>query len=327
MAAPSSAPSDLGALLTRSVGVLVGDSDALRFGVAVSGGPDSMALLDLAARCFAGRVEAATVDHGLRPEAAGEAAMVAQWCAERGIEHKVLHPPAALTGNVQQWARTQRYAALDAWRTGRGIDWIFTAHHADDQLETMLMRLNRGAGLNGLASIRALQGHILRPLLGVRRGQLLDHARQHGLPFVDDPSNTDPRFDRAVIRQHLQKAQWLDPQAAVRSAAALAECEEALDWMVDDLASAYVREEGGAWLLTRTDLPRELLRRLLLRIIAMAEPGAQPRGDAVDRVIAVARDGGQASLGALLVTGGASWEIRLAPPRRHPGAPESQDQE
>lgn len=326
MAAQSSAPPDLGPLLTRSVRALVGDADSLRFGVAVSGGPDSMALLDLAARCFAGRVEAATVDHGLRPEATDEAAMVARWCGERGIDHAVLHPPAALTGNVQQWARTQRYAALDAWRAGRGIDWIFTAHHADDQLETMLMRLNRGAGLNGLACIRARQGHVLRPLLGVRRAQLLDHARQHGLPFVDDPSNTDPRYDRAVVRQHLQKNEWLDPQAAVRSAAALAECEEALDWMVDDLVTAHVRKESGAWLLTRTDLPRELLRRLLLRIIAMAEPGAQPRGDAVDRVIAAAVRGEQASLGALLVTGGATWEVSLAPPRRNTGAPESRNE-
>lgn len=316
MAAPHSAQPDLEALLTRSVGALVGDDASLRFGVAVSGGPDSMALLAMAAHAFAGRVEAATVDHGLRPESAEEAAMVGQWCRSSGVPHAVLHPPQPLTGNVQQWARTQRYAALDQWRADRGIDRIFTAHHADDQLETMLMRLNRGAGVNGLAGIRARQGHILRPLLGVRRAQLFDYASEHGLPFVNDPSNVDLRFDRAVIRRHLKEAEWLDPQSAVRSAAALAECEEALDWTVEDIAAAHVRREGEAWLLTRTDLPRELLRRLLLRIIAEAEPGAEPRGETLDRAIAVAMRGGQASLGGLLLKGGAVWKVRVAPPRR-----------
>lgn len=316
MAEPSSAQSDLEALLIQAVGNLVGEAAGLRFGVAVSGGPDSMALLDLAHRCFAGRVEAATVDHGLRPESADEAAMVAQWCSGRGIPHAALHPTAPLTGNVQQWARAQRYAALEDWRSERRIDWLCTAHHADDQLETVLMRLNRGSGVNGLSGIRARQGHVLRPLLNARRADLLDHVRSAGLPFVNDPSNADPRFDRAAIRQHLENVSWLDARAATRSAAALAECAEALDWMVDDLAAAHVRREGGDWLLTRTDLPRELLRRLLMRIVAEAQPGALPRGDGIDRAILVAAQGGQTSLGGLLIKGGAFWKINVAPARR-----------
>ncbi|HWV12673.1 MAG TPA: tRNA lysidine(34) synthetase TilS [Sphingobium sp.] len=315
MADTCSAQPDLEALLIQSVVGLVGEADKFRFGVAVSGGPDSMALLNLAARCFAGRVEAATVDHGLRPESAEEAAMVAQWCSGRGLPQAVLRPPQPLTGNVQQWARTQRYAALEGWRAERSIDWLFTAHHADDQLETILMRLNRGAGVNGLSGIRARQGHVLRPLLGVRRADLLEHVRAEGLPFVNDPSNVNPRFDRVAIRQHLEHVSWLDPLAAVRSAAALAECGDALDWMVKDLATAYVRQEGDAWLLTRTDFPRELLRRLLLHIVAKAQPGASPRGDTIDRAVAAAAKGGQASLGALLVKGGMVWKISVAPPR------------
>lgn len=316
MTAPPSAQPDLEALLTQSVRALAGDPAALRFGVAVSGGPDSMALLDLTARAFPGRVEAATVDHGLRREAADEAAVVAQWCGAQGIPHAVLHPAAPLTGNVQQWARAQRYAALEEWRTDRAIDWIFTAHHADDQRETLVMRLNRGAGVNGLSGIRARQGYVLRPLLGARRAELLDYANQRDLPFVNDPSNADPRFDRVVIRQHLKGVDWLDPQSVVRSAGALAECEEALDWMVENLAAAHVREEGDAWLLTRTDLPRELLRRLLVRLVLKLEPGAQPRGETLDRAIAVALRGGQVSVGGLLLKGGPIWKISAAPPRR-----------
>ena len=317
MAAPSSAESGLEGLLAQTVRMLVGEGCTLRFGVAVSGGPDSMALLDLAAHVFPGRVEAATVDHGLRPESATEAAMVADWCREQGIPHAVLYPGEPVAGNVQHWARTQRYRLLEDWRIAQKIDWIFTAHHADDQLETLLMRLNRGAGVNGLAGIRARQGHILRPLLGVRRAQLLDHVRQQRLPFVNDPSNSDPRFDRATIRKLLRDVDWLDPQAAVRSAAALAESEEALDWTVDALEARHVRQEGSAWLLDRTDLPRELLRRLLLRMLARVAPGAPPpRGDTLDRALAVAAQGGQASIGSALLKGGAEWAVSPAPPRR-----------
>jgi len=315
MAGSPSAEAGLETLLAQSVRALAGEVDALRFGVAVSGGPDSMALLDLAARVFPGRVEAATVDHGLRPASASEAEMVAEWCRQQGVPHQVLHPAEPLTGNVQQWARTQRYIALDEWRGRRGIDWIFTAHHADDQLETMLMRLNRGAGVNGLAGIRARQGRVLRPLLVARRVTLLEYAQSRRLPFVSDPSNSDPRFDRAVIRQHLAAVDWIDSQAAVRSAAALAECEEALDWSVDALEARHVRTEGAGWVLTRTDLPRELLRRLLLRMLAKAGTEA-PRGDTLDRAIAAAAEGKQVSIGTALLKGGAKWTVRSAPPRR-----------
>lgn len=315
MTRPPSVEAGLETLLAQSVRSLAGEGDALRFGVAVSGGPDSMALLDLAARVFPGRVKAATVDHGLRNASADEAAMVAEWCRDQGIAHEVLHPEEPLAGNVQQWARSQRYAALEEWRAKQGIDWIFTAHHADDQLETMLMRLNRGAGVNGLAGIRARQGHILRPLLGVRRAQLLDYAQLRRLPFVNDPSNSDPRFDRAAIRQQLAAVDWIDSQSAVRSAAALAECEEALDWSVSALEAQHVRGEGATWVLNHTDLPRELLRRLLLRMLARVGTEA-PRGDALDRAIAAALLGRQASLGTALLKGGSEWIVSLAPPRR-----------
>ena len=316
MAGPDPVAVKLKAELLRVVGALAGEDAKARFGVAVSGGPDSMALLDLAVQAFPGRVEAATVDHGLRAASSAEAAMVADWCRDHGIAHAILHPAEPVAGNVQNWARAQRYTLLADWRTARRIDWIFTAHQADDQLETLLMRLNRGAGVSGLAGIRARQGHVLRPLLGVRRTDLLAYARARALPYVDDPSNSDPRFDRVAIRQHLKQVDWLDPQAAGRSAAVLAEVEDALDWMVDALEAQHVRREGEACLLDRTDLPREMLRRLLLRMVYRIDPAARPRGDTVDRAILAAQAGAKASIGEALLIGGSCWTVRQAPPRR-----------
>lgn len=305
----------LTARLIAATQALVGHDPAARFGVAVSGGPDSMALLSLAVQAFPGRVAAVTVDHQLRRESAQEAAMVARWCAGHGIDHAILLPDVPLEGNVQAWARTMRYRVIEAWRGDRGIDWIMTAHHADDQLETLLMRLNRGAGVGGLAGVRGCSGRVIRPLLGVRKQMLQVLAEAEGLPHVHDPSNADPRFDRAALRLALAEAHWLDPEAATRSAAALAEAEAALDWTVATLAADHVRAEGAGWRLDRTDLPREYLRRLLLHMLALAE-APLPRGDSLDRAIAEALAGRQASLGDWLLKGGASWTLRPAPPRR-----------
>lgn len=311
-------PAGVDAAFRAAMAQAVGDGPATRLGVAVSGGPDSMALLDMATNAFPGRVMAATVDHGLRPESADEAAMVGRWCATRGVAHETLHPASRPDGNIQSWARSARYALLNDWRIRHGMDWLLTAHHADDQMETMLMRMNRGAGLSGLAGIRPRNGAIVRPLLDCRKGDLLDYAMARALPFVTDPSNADPRFDRAALRARLAQADWLDPRAAARSAAALSECDAALDWVVADLAARHVSRQGDAFRLDRTDLPRELLRRLLLHMLRRADSAvAPPRGDAVDRLIALALAGGKGSIGDWLLAGGPhGWTLSPAPPRR-----------
>lgn len=306
----------LAARLRASVLSLIGDDDsAARFGIAVSGGPDSMALLFFAAHAFPGRVAAATVDHGLRAASADEAAMVARWCAHQEIAHNILLPDRPVEGNVQAWARATRYRLIEQWRGDTGIDWVMTAHHADDQLETLLMRLNRGSGVGGLAGVRARTGHVLRPLLDVRKATLLELAEAEHLPFVNDPSNADPRFDRAALRAALTQAPWLDAQAAARSAAALAEADAALDWSVAALAQTHIHAEGKGWRLDRTDLPREYLRRLLLVMLARADAPA-PRGETLDRAIAEALAGRQTSLGGWLLKGGSRWALMPAPPRR-----------
>ncbi|RVT41765.1 tRNA lysidine(34) synthetase TilS [Sphingobium algorifonticola] len=288
-----------------------------RIGVAVSGGPDSMALLWLAQAACPAAVEAATVDHGLRPAAADEAAMVATWCAAHDIPHAILRPAQPITGNIQSAARAARYALLEQWRAERGLHVVLTAHHADDQLETLLMRLNRGSGVSGLAGVRARSGTIARPLLAWRKAELVALAQDQGLPFADDPSNADPRFDRAALRRHLATADWLDPVAAGRSAAALADAQEALDWCVAEIVARHIVTESERYSLTETAFPREIQRRLLLHMLALADPlGRPPRGAALDAALVQLNAGERTMLGDWLIDGGARWTLAAAPTRK-----------
>ena len=279
-------------------------------GLAVSGGPDSLALLLIASAQEPVRV--ATVDHGLRPEARAEAQLVAGICADRGIAHDILTlslPP----GSGQAEAREARYAALGVWCRAHRLARLATAHHIDDQAETLLMRLARGAGLGGLAGVRARRplcdGVMLeRPLLGRRKAELEAIVDAAGLRPIRDSSNTDPRFDRTGIRELLAQAPGLDPVRLARSAEHLASAEEALVWMTDRLAAERL---VGATLDPR-DLPPELLRRLVLRFFQ----DCPPRGQSLDHLICSLQQGRAATLGPLKVSPGERWTFEPAPPHR-----------
>lgn len=293
-----------------------GDAGHGVLGIAVSGGPDSLALLLLAEAACPGRVRAATVDHGLRPEAAAEAEMVAEICAAREISHTILRPAEPITGSLQAAARAARYALLERWCDAAGADWLLTAHHADDQAETLLMRLNRGSGVAGLSGIRARRGRIVRPLLGWRRAELADIVAAAGLNPVDDPANRDHRFDRARLRAAMAGADWLDRERLARSAQLIGEAEDALGWMTDQLANARIRVEGEGMTIDPTGLPAEIRRRLLIGAIARLDPAAAPRGTETDGLIARLSAGKKATIGALMLTGGDRWHLGPAPQRR-----------
>ena len=177
-------------------------------GVAVSGGGDSMALLDLAetwSRVRGVAVASATVNHGLRPEAAGEAEMVAAFCASREIPHDTLRWTGwDGKGNLQAAARAARRDLLTDWALSKGLKAVVVGHTADDQAETVLMRLARGSGVDGLAGIPDRTGGdipFLRPLLGFGRAELRDYLIAQGIAWVDDPSNDDEAFDRVRARK------------------------------------------------------------------------------------------------------------------------------
>lgn len=181
---------------------------APRLAVAVSGGRDSLALALLAdawARERGGAVLALTVDHGLRAESAAEAARAGEWLTARGIAHRVLawqgDKPAA---NLQAAAREARYALLRRACGEAGILHLLTAHHRDDQAETLLLRLGRGSGLFGLAGMAAEsvfpECRLLRPLLPVSREALAATCRAFDQPWIDDPSNGRADYARVRLR-------------------------------------------------------------------------------------------------------------------------------
>jgi tRNA(Ile)-lysidine synthase len=289
-------------------------------GLAISGGPDSLALLLLAHEAMPGQIEAATVDHQLRPEAANEAAYVAQICAERAITHAIFTPQAPITGNIQSQARKVRYALLKQWAGDRGLSYIATAHHADDQLETFLMRLSRGSGVDGLSGIRERNGHIIRPLLGFTKTELEAICAEAGITPVRDPSNSDTDFDRVRMRQWIATSGFpLDAVTAAKSAAALASASEAINWSIERLAALHITKlADGSIMLDPADLPDEYRRRLLVRSLRMLDPDANPRGGALDQLIETLHQGGKASIGKCVVSGGNNiWHVAMAPQRRH----------
>ncbi|MEA3011714.1 MAG: tRNA(Ile)-lysidine synthase [Sphingomonadales bacterium] len=291
-----------------------------RLGVAVSGGPDSLALLLLASAAFPGRVGAATVDHRLRPESAGEAAFVHEVCAGLCVPHTTLIAEDAIKGNVQSGARALRYRLLAYWAAAGGAGWLLTAHHRDDQAETLLMRLQRGAGLAGLAGIRPrtdIEGaKVVRPLLGWPRAALAELVAAGGLAAVEDPSNRDQRYDRARLRLRLAGTDWIDPAPLARSAAALAEADAALEWSVERLIAERADAAQGALAFDPEGVPAELRRRSVLRLLGLLVPADPPRGDAVQRLLAALDAGETATLAGVKCEGGAVWRFTLAPPRR-----------
>ena len=286
--------------------------DRQRAGICVSGGADSLALLWLAQSAYAD-VFAATVDHGLRPESRDEAQLAGAICASIGVPHQILtigKPPT--TGNLAAWAREARDLALGDWAAANDIAGLMTAHHADDQLETMLMRLNRGAGVAGLAGVRRQRAQIFRPLLGWRKTELEAIVSAQGWVPVIDPSNNNLQYDRAKIRQHLSAAAWLDPIAASKSAQALAQAEDALKWATDEYFSTYAAVETDVMTLGQPEVPAEIKRRLVLRCLCSINPDAAPRGDAVERLLLALSEGQTVTLSGVKCSGGATWRFTRA---------------
>ena len=310
-------PPDLVSRFREDLRALAGEAPG-PLAVAVSGGPDSLALLLLAHAAQEGRVIAATVDHRLRAENADEARFVADVCAERSIPHTILTADTPLEGaSVQAQARALRYRLLSEWAAGQGASHLATAHHLDDQAETILMRLGRGAGLSGLSGIRPSRAEgpvtLIRPLLTWRREELVEIVRAGGIEPVDDPSNRSDAYDRTRARRLV--AEHFDAPRLAASASHLREAEDALAWAADKEWQARATSDGEALTLDVRDLLPELLRRLTAR--ALNQLGAEGwRTDKLAYAIAMLRQGRPTTLAGLAITPGPLWRFAPAPPRR-----------
>ncbi len=322
-------------------------ADASGLLLAVSGGPDSMALMALAAGLDdPPPLAVATVDHGLRPGSADEARLVAGTAAALGLSHSTLswtgQKPA--TG-LQEAAREARYALLAAEARRLGFSHVVTAHHADDQAETVLMRLAAGSGIAGLAGMRVLTGRegitLARPLLGIEKARLVATCAARGVPFARDPSNADPRFGRTRARAALEtlSGEGLTTPRLARLAARAARAEAALvlvankalaeaglhrtdcvaraDWrrLAGQPAEIRLRALGALIRDEDEDGPAPRLERLEALLDALdtaASQGQRLRRSIGDRIVTLQSDG------RLVVTG--------APPRRR-GKPRGTDLE
>lgn len=256
----------------------LGDGQPAAAAVAVSGGGDSIALLvavAAAAARYGFRARAVTVDHGLRPAAATEAAVVATLCAYLGVDHDIIRieqaPPA--TG-IPAWARDGRYRALEGWARRRQAQIVLIGHTADDVAETFAMRLSRAAGLSGLAEMRrdwrAGLTIFARPFLRTSRADLRSYLVEKGIEWSEDPTNDDLAFERARVRAALAQT-GADIGAIAASARHLRAAQEALGQATADLARRSVRIDmaGDALvdLAAAAHLGPELRRRLLIGIL------------------------------------------------------------
>lgn len=304
----------------------LGLSDGETLGLAVSGGPDSLALLITAQQIMPTTVKVATVDHGLRPEAAEEAAKVAEICADLGVPHATLTVALEPGGNVQARARTARYAALGDWAAREGLRVVATAHHADDLAETLLMRLNRGSGLRGLAAMRdrgAMPGKpevvLIRPLLTQPRNELAMIVQRAGIEAVDDPSNSDPAHDRARVRAGLAGAEWLDPMRLAASAIHLRDAADILEFAArHEFAAQVTMSEDGTQFAYSPAGPRAVCFRVLEELVARLATEGSPRGDELARLLESLEHGEKATLAGVMCTPRAGvWHFAGAPPRQN----------
>jgi tRNA(Ile)-lysidine synthase len=268
--------------------------------LAVSGGPDSLALAHLAqeyARQYDLTLSALTVDHHLRPESTDEALQVAEWMRTLGIPHHILTWTAAdrQSGNLQEKARKARYHLLLEWCRAHKVPVLLLGHQQDDQAETFLMRLGRGsgvAGLSGMPEVRQEQGvWLVRPLLHIPKSQLKETLRQRGQPWLEDPGNHDPRFTRARVRalQPVLEEAGIPPHRIAEAAAHLGRARQALEFYRDRHLHACVEPQPGSWVETSLrdfqDAPEEIVLQSLAWLLRRLGGQRHPlRFDGVERV-------------------------------------------
>ncbi len=287
--------------------------------VGVSGGADSLALALLLHRWATprgGRITALTVDHRLRPESAAEARRVSRLLRPLGIAHRTLRSEApAPAGNLQAEARRLRHRLLEDWCARNAVLHLALAHHLEDQAETLLLRLGRGSGLDGLAAMPAAatraQVQILRPLLCLSKARLIALLEARRLHWIDDPSNREARHARVRMRALAPAlaAEGLSGPRLAATAGHLGRARQALDRALADLLLAAVRIhpagyaelDSGRLAAAPDELALRGLARLLMSVGGLDYP---PRLAHLERLLARLRAGSDTGVGKGLTLGG-----------------------
>ncbi len=265
--------------------------------VAISGGADSVALLHML-REKGYELTAAHYNHGLRPEADADEEFVKTLCADLGIPFvagrgDVAADAARCGAGIEETAREMRYAFLEETRVKSGLGRIATAHNADDNAETVLLNLVRGAGLSGLCGIPPQRGHIVRPILHLSRAEILAYLTSHNLPYREDASNADTVFRRNYLRHEILPAlKALNPaltDAVTRLTGLLREDEEYL--------TALAREEiqlhgiGASFPAKRLNsLPKPVSSRVC-RLLVQSVTGYPPELNGLDAMLDISAGG------------------------------------
>ncbi|MBT4739597.1 MAG: tRNA lysidine(34) synthetase TilS [Rhodospirillaceae bacterium] len=265
-----------------------------RIAVAVSGGPDSMALCHLSKEWadFRGlRVVGLTVDHRLRDEGRTESQQVSKWLEAVEMEHETLtweqgESVKALDRSPQAAARDARFGLLCGWCRENDIVALMTAHHADDQAETFLYRLVRGSGVNGLAAIAPEtmrnEVRILRPLLKASKADLISTCGSHGQDWVNDPSNSDDAFARVRLRRIMTalEQEGLHRDRLLKTVDHMARAKSAIDAAVDELmdSSSMRADEGPIEIdvAALNEAPEEIGLRCLARCLMQVSGAVYP---------------------------------------------------
>ncbi len=297
-----------------------------RLGVAVSGGGDSVALLHIAWRWatrLGQQIEAVTVDHGLRTEAAAEARAVADFCARLEIPQTTLRWQGAQGGNTMATARAARYRLIADWARGRDIGGVLLGHTADDVAETFLMRLGRKAGVDGLSAMDVIFERNgltwARPLWQRRREALRAYLRRNAVEWIEDPTNEDPSYDRTRARALLAALTPLGVNVTglTETAHALRMSRSALEHYTAQEAQNHVTEDRGDLLIPRRADPPlhpEIERRLISRGLQWVAGAAYaPRRTTLANLeAALAEDGPRQTAAGCLVTEDAGSVLRIA---------------
>lgn len=304
----------LSALVASNLDAAFASGLPKQIGIAVSGGGDSMALLHLARAWASVRgvtLSAITIDHNLRDGSAEEAAHVAQWCADLVVAHTTrVWRDWDRNGNLQDAARQVRYRMINDWRGD--IEHILIGHTLDDQAETLLLRLKRGSGVDGMTGMKHVTPHpsgmtLIRPLLNITRQDLRDYLVGCDQPWFDDPSNDNAAFDRIAMRQLLPQltSAGISLDRFALMATHMQRAQDALDHTAGDVFQNIGRQQGTDLIFDQAGFfaaHSEIQSRLMSAGLCWISGNAyRPRFEALQRALSDVQDGKTSSLHGCLI--------------------------